>query len=184
MVVLPEDGRPGDEDDAVGLVDHLAPARQHVLGHAELVEVELHDRAVEDPQDDALAEHGGQGRDADVDAVAAEGELDPAVLGQPALGDVEVGHDLDAAGDRRGQVARRRDQLVEHAVDPVPHLVLFLERLEVDVRGLVLDRQQQHHVEELAHRGGLGHLLDGLEVDRVLVAVRRTAPGPCPARSA
>ncbi len=143
---------------------------QRVLGHAELLEVELHDRAVEDPQHDALAEHGRQGRDADVDRVAADGELDPAVLRQPALGDVEVRHDLDAAGDRRGQVPRRRDQLVEDAVDPVPHLVLFLERLEVDVRGLVLDRQQQHHVQELAHRRGLGHLLDRLEVDRVLVA--------------
>ena len=115
---------------------------KRVFGHAQLLQVELHDRAVEDPQDDALAEHAGQGRDPDIDGVAAQRELNPPVLGQPALGDIEVRHDLDAAGDGGGQVPRRRDQLVEHPVDPVPHLVLFLERLEVDVRRLVLDRQQ------------------------------------------
>ncbi len=141
-------------------------------GHADLVEVEVDDRPVEDPEDHALAEQGRQGRDPDVDLVAADGQLDPAVLRQPALGDVEVRHDLDPRRDRRGQVARRRHQLVEHAVHPIPHLVLVLERLEVDVRRLVLDRQQQHHVQELADRRGLGHLLDRLEVDRVLVAVR------------
>jgi hypothetical protein len=70
-------------------------------------------------------------------------------------------------------VPRRGDQLVEHPIDPVPHLVFFLERLEVNVRGFVLDGQQQDHVQKLAHRGGLGHLFDRLQVDRVLQA----APG-------
>ena len=181
---LARGGGPGDQDDAVGLLDHVHPAGEGVFGHAQLAEVELDDRAVEDSQHHALAEHGGQGRDPDVDAVAAQGELDLAVLRQPALGDVEVGHDLDAAGDRRRQVARGRHQLVEDAVDPVPHLVLLLERLEVDVRRLVLDRQQEHHVQQLAHRRGLGHLLDGLEVDRVLVAAGKLGEALVLTRSA
>ena len=100
-------------------------------------------RAVEHADDDALAEHRRQHADAQVDRVAADVQLDAAVLRQPALGDVEVRHDLDAAGMAGGQVARRRHHLVEHAVAAVAHLVLVLERLEVDVRGLVLDRQQQ-----------------------------------------
>ncbi len=170
MVVLPEEVGPGHQDDAVGLLDQLVPRLEQIVGHPQLLQVELHDRAVQNSQHDALAEHGRQGRDPDVDFVAAQSELDPAVLRQPPLGDVEIRHDLDAARDRRGQVARRGHQLVEHPVDPVSHLVFFLERLEVDVRSLVLDRQEQHHVQQLAHRRGLGHLFDRLEVDRVLVA--------------
>src|SRR5436305_1487728 len=83
------------------LLAGIVPLLQGVIGHAQLLEVELDDRAVEDPQGDALAEQGGQGRDPDIPRVGAQGELEPAVLRGPALGDVEVRHDLNAAGDRR-----------------------------------------------------------------------------------
>ena len=99
MVVLPEPVGPGDEDDAVGLVDELAERRRaSSVAHAELVEVEADVAAVEHAHDDALAEHRRQHADAQVDRVAADVQLDAAVLRQAALGDVEVGHDLDAAG--------------------------------------------------------------------------------------
>ena len=64
---------------------------------------------------------------------------DAAVLRQAPLGDVEVGHDLDARGDGEGQVPRRRHHLVEHAVGADADLELVLERLEVQVAGVVLD---------------------------------------------
>ena len=149
-------GRAGDQDDAVGLVDQLAELRPaSPAAMPTLFEVERHDGAVEHADDDAFAEHGRQDADAHVDRVAADVQLDAAVLRQAALGDVEVGHDLDAAGDGHGQVARRRHHLVEHAVAAVAHLVFVFERLEVDVAGLVLDGQQEHHVDELADRGGV-----------------------------
>ena len=80
------------------------------------LQVERDDRAVEHPHDDALAEHRGQHGDAQVDRMAADGQLDAAVLRQAPLGDVEVGHDLDAGGDGEGQVARRRHHFIQHAV--------------------------------------------------------------------
>ena len=45
-------------------------------------------------------------------------------------------------------------------------LELVLERLEVQVAGMVLDGQQQHHVEQLADRGAVGQGLDAGQVDR------------------
>ncbi len=71
------------------------------------------------------------------------------------------GHDLHAAGDgARARCVGRRHHLVEHAVDAVAHLELVLERLEVDVGGLVLDGLHEDEVEEL---------------DDLVVALRRRA---------
>ncbi len=133
--------------------------------HADLVEVERHHATVEHADDDALAEHGGQDADAQVHLMTADVQLDAPVLRQTALGDVEIGHDLDAAGDSHRQVARGRHHLVEHAVAAIAHLVLVLERLEVDVAGLVLDRQQEHHVDELADGSGVLDLHQAVQVD-------------------
>ena len=55
--------------------------------------------------------------------------------------------------DGRRDVLGRRHHLVQHAVDAVAHLELVLERLEVDVRGLVLDRLQEHQVDAACGRG-------------------------------
>ena len=134
--------------------------------HADLGQVERDDRAVEHPHDDALAEHRGQHADAQIDRVAADGQLDAAVLRQAALGDVEVGHHLDAGGDGERQVPRRRNHFEQHAVGLDADAELVLERLEVQVAGVVLDRQQQHHVQQLADRGAVGQGLDVGQVDR------------------
>jgi hypothetical protein len=83
---------------------------------------------------------GGQRGNPHVHLVVADLFDDPAVLRDPALGDVHVGHHLDARNDRQGEVDRRRRHLVERAIDPVADLEVLLEGLEVDVRGLFLDR--------------------------------------------
>ena len=100
----------------------------------------------------------------------ADVEFDPSVLRQAAFGDVELGHDLDTCRDGVGQVPRRRDHLVQHAVGPNPDLEFILERLEMDVAGLVLDRQQQHHVEQFADRGGRGDFLVRGQVEGAVFA--------------
>ena len=109
-------------------------------------------RAVEDSHHDAFAEHRGQHADPQVDGVTTDRQFDTAVLRQPPLGNIEVGHDFDARGDGEGQVTWRRHHFVQHAVrlDANPELVF--KRLEVHVAGVVLDGQQQHHVEQLADR--------------------------------
>ncbi len=132
----------------------------------DLVQVERDHRAVEHSHDDAFAEHRRQHADAQIDRMPADGQLDAAVLRQAALGDVEIGHDLDARGDGEGQVPRRRHHFVQHAVGLDANAEFVLERLEVQVAGVVLDRQQQHHVQQLAHRGAVGQGLDAGQVDR------------------
>ncbi len=139
---------PGDDDDAVGLLDQLLELVELVVAQPDPVEAQLDVGAVEHAHHDGLAEHRRQHGDAQVDRVAVDHQLDAAVLRQAPLGDVEVRHDLDAADDRQREVLRRRDHLVEDAVDAVAHLELVLERLEVDVGGLVLDRLEQHEVEQ------------------------------------
>ena len=165
-------GRPGDEDDAVGLVHHVAKGLERRRVHADLVQIERNDRAVEHPHDDAFAEHGGQHADAQVDRMPADGQLDAAVLRHAAFGDVEIGHDLDARRDGKGQVARRRHHFIEHAVGLDANAEFVFERLEVQVAGVVLDGQQQHHVEQLADRRAVGQGLDAGQVDRTVAADR------------
>ena len=169
-------GRAGDDHDAVGLVDELAERAQVVLAQAQLVQVEADVAAVEHAHDDALAEHRRQHADAEVDRLVVDVQLDAAVLRHAALGDVQVGHDLDARADGGGDVRRRRHHLVEDAVDAVAHLELVLERLEVDVRGLVLDRLQEHEVDQLADGVGVGGALDRVQVER-LAAVGQVLEG-------
>ena len=113
-------GRAGHEDDAVGQLrrsDESLRVRPRV--HAELVDVELDDGAVEHAHDAALAEHRRQDAHAQFDRVAADVEFHAAVLRQTALGDVELGHDLDSRRDGDGELPRRRHHLVQHAVDAV-----------------------------------------------------------------
>ena len=63
----------------------------------------------------------------------------------------------------------RRHHLVQHAVDAVPHLELVLERLEVDVRRLRLDRGPEDEVQQPHHRGGVDHLVDVVGLALLLV---------------
>ena len=112
-------GRAGDQDDAVRPGQRLAIGRERLGLEAERDEVERHAAAIEHAQHHALAVHGRQGRDAQVDVLAAHREADAAVLRQPALGDVEPRHDLEARDDRGAQLGGRRLHVAQHAVDPV-----------------------------------------------------------------
>src|SRR6185312_11935769 len=129
----------GDQHNAVRLVDDLAKKGEKHGVHADAIEGQADVGAIENADNDAFAEEGRQDADAHIDGVAADVEFDAAVLGKPALGDVQVRHDLDAAGDGGGEVPRRRNHLIQHAVAPVPHLVFVFERLEMHVRGVVAD---------------------------------------------
>ena len=118
-VVLPE---------PVGPVARIAPwvlrsgaaSALAVLGaHAEVVERERRAAGVEDPQHRRLAGDERHDGDADVDAAALDHEADAAVLGQPPLGDVELGEDLDARDHGGGLAARDPRGVDHHAVDAV-----------------------------------------------------------------
>jgi hypothetical protein len=77
----------------------------------------------------------GHDRDAEVDVAALDAHAEAAVLRDALLGDVQLGHDLDAADDRR--VVLLGDRLhgrLEHTVDAVLDHHLVVAGLDVDVR--------------------------------------------------
>ena len=158
-------GRPGDQHHAVGLVDRTVELLEAPLVEPELREVELQRFLVEDSEDRFLAEDRRQGRDAEVDLAVVEAELDAPVLREPALGDVEVGHDLETREDRRLEPLGRRQHLVQYAIHPEPDAEDLLVRLEVDVGGALLDRVDEHHVHELDDGRFVGRLLQLEDVD-------------------
>ncbi len=140
---------------------------------AELRHVEHQLLLVEQAEHDLLAEERGERGDAEVElaraAVDLELDLDAAVLRQALLGDVELGHDLDARDERVAQLQRRMHHVVEHAVDAEADAHLLLVRLDVDVGGAALERVDQQHVDEPDDRRVLAHPRQVREVDLVVV---------------
>src|SRR5690606_7594594 len=92
-------------------------------------------------------------------------------LRDPAFGDVEAAHDLEARGDARIELDRRRGDAAQHAVHAEAHAVVALVRLEMHVRGSALDRVHQHLVDELDHLRvvGAGRIDPGFARGAVLV---------------
>ena len=169
---MPEPVGPGDEQDAVRLQQHVEERLQRVVLEAQALEVERHAALVEDPHHDRLAVHRRHRRDAKVDLLALHAQPDAAVLRQPPLGDVEVRHDLDARDHRGGEAARRRLDLVQHAVDPVTDDEPVLERLDVDVGRARVERVGDDERDEPDHRRLRREVLQLLDVgvERELVA--------------
>jgi hypothetical protein len=158
-------GRPGDQQDAVRPLDDVADHVEDVLRHPDVGEAEHHRAAVEEADRHPLAVGGRRGRDAHVDVLAGDLAADAAVLGQPLLGDVEAGHDLDAGQDRRGELLGGALVLAQHAVDPVADHHVLLARLDVDVGGALLDRLEQERVDPADDRRLVGQVED---VDQLL----------------
>jgi hypothetical protein len=86
--------------------------------------------------------------------------LDAAVLRQAALGDVEVGHHLQARDDGRMLLHLGRHDLVQDAVDTQADARAVARDLDVDVAGAVADGALDHRVDHVDHRAGAGHLVD------------------------
>ena len=152
VVVLPEPVGPGDQQDAVRLVDQLVHQLLGARIHAERIQLEAAGLLVEQTQHHALAVTGGDRRHAHVDRAAGDAQRDAAVLRQALLGDVELRHDLDARDHQRRDGAARLQHFAQHAVDAEAHDQAVLERLDVNVGGVVLDRLRQDRVDQLDDR--------------------------------
>ena len=135
-------GGAGDQEDAVRQADvKCSMRRQHAVVEAQPAQiVEIAGGAVEQAHHDAFAVERGQRGDAEVHFAAEDLDLDAAVLRQAALGDIQLGHQLQARDDGGLQLARRRLLVEQHAVDAVADAEFLLERLDVDVAGALLDR--------------------------------------------
>src|SRR5713226_2510386 len=162
-------GGPRHQHDPVRLVDQPLHGGELVLVHPDLGEVEQHRALVEQAHDDALAEHGGRGGEADVDVAAGELHADAAVLRQALLRDVQAAHDLHARADAVLEPLRRPDDLLQHAVHPEAHADVLLLRLDVDVAGALLGGAEEQRVDQPDD----GRLVAGVEqVLRLLQLVR------------
>ena len=156
------------QDDAVRDVDELAELGERVGQHAQLLKAHHRGALVEDAHDGALAEHGGNDRHADVDLTPGDGELDAAVLGKSALGDVHLAEDFHAGHEGRVHAFGRVHHVVQHAVDTVADLDVALVGFEVDVARAVADRLGEQQVHHLDDRGLAGHFLEVREVGGVV----------------
>ena len=143
----------GDEDDAVGAANQVFELPEIVFGEPQLPDADLDVVFVEDPHHDRLAVVGGQDADAEIVVFAVGGELDPAVLRAAALGDVELGENLDAGEHRPQQAAGRVVALYQTAVDAVADADPVFEGLDVDVARPQLHRLGDDQINELHHRG-------------------------------
>ena len=89
-------GRPGHQNHAVWQIEGAFDPFSDIGRQTELCVVELDSGPVENAQDNLFAVQRGDRRHPEIDLVAAHRQLDSAVLRQPALGNVEPRHDLDA----------------------------------------------------------------------------------------
>ena len=105
-------GRAGDEEHPV------RPRGEAQLGrHAELRKPNAASAAVEEAEDDRLAEHRRHSGDADIELARLEADADAVVLRAAALGDVELREELDARDDGVVELGRRFQSREEDAVD-------------------------------------------------------------------
>ena len=151
-------GGAGDQDHAVGLVDQLVELLQLPGRKTQAVQVQDDLLPVQDADDHALPQQGGEGGDPEIDVVALDLQAEAAVLGQPALGDVQAGHDLQAGEDRGLQPLGGRFGLVEDAVLAVAHPEGVLKGLQVDVAGPHLNGPEHQEVDQLDDGGLPGHI--------------------------
>ncbi len=152
VVVLPEPVGPVTSRMPCGLWISSSMQLLGVGVHAEAIQVEPAGLLVEQTQHHALAVAGRDGRDAHVDRAAGDAQADAAVLGQALLGDVELGHDLDARDHQRRDAALGLQHLAQHAVDAEAHHQAVLERLDVDVGGVLADRLGQQRIDQADDR--------------------------------
>ena len=146
-------GRAGHQHDAVRAIDDAFQCGGLLGVDAELFEIEAFGLLVENTHDHTLGVGAGRDRrHTHIDLAPTERARDAAILRQALLGNVELGHDLDARDDLRRQRTRRVQHLPEHAVDAEAHGDARLESLDMDVGGVLLDRFDEQAVDELDDR--------------------------------
>ena len=166
--------RAGDEECTRRPLDDLAQLLLHRLGESELRQRRRLLRLVEQTHDDRLALDGRQHRDTDVEQTAGGRRVqrDAAVLRLSPLRDVELRENLQARGHAGGHPLRDALHLLQHAVDAEPDDERVLLRDEVDVRGPVLGRLEEHRVHE-PHQRRIRDAVVDLEVGRILLDDRK-----------
>ncbi len=165
VVVFPEPVGPVHSSMPSGDGGDVAVALGHVLGHAQIGQADQRLGLVEEAQRRLLAVHGRHDRDAEVDRALVDDHAELAVLGAALLDDVELGHHLDPAHDRRPHALGQVDRRGHGAVDAIAHPHVALGRLDVHVGCPLADRLGDDPVDHLHHRSVV------VDVERFVVLV-------------
>src|SRR6516225_10021332 len=152
-VGFPRTRRTGHQHHAVGFHDVAMEFLERRRFETELGHVQAEVFLVEQPQDDLFAVQRGHGGHAEVQfLLLAFGPVldhDAAVLRQALFRDVQLGHDLYAAGYRVLQTHGRRHDGLELPVNSETHTQFRLVGLNVNVARAALDGIGQNQVDEL-----------------------------------
>ncbi len=166
-------GGAGDQDQSFPAAQHLAEPPLLVPGQPELFERRDEGRGIEHPQHRLFAEHGGQGRNPQLDLLSRFDALDATVLGTAFLGDVEPAEHLEAADDGLVHDAGKGVHGPQDAVHPEADDGVVPLGFEVDVRSAVLERLVEDAVESGNHRAGRGlEVAGGLRLRNELLVPR------------
>jgi hypothetical protein len=149
VVVLPLPVGPVTRMMPLGEAASLLQQSKPVGRQPQVLQLQQRAGLVQQPQHQPLAEGGRDGGDAHIDVLVPHAHVEAAVLGQALLGDVHLGHDLDARDQGRLDPLGRGEQVVEDPVHAVAHGEAVLVGLEVDVAGARLDRLGDDVVDEL-----------------------------------
>src|SRR5690606_25651275 len=106
--------------------------------------------------DHLFAVNGGQGGNTQVDNAHGGFYGYPAILRAAAVGDVQLGHHLDARYHRHQQIGGNMDFVLQHAVDAVTNHQGFGSRVYVNVAGPKAQGFQNDGVHQPDGRGLLG----------------------------
>ena len=107
----------------------------------------------------------GAGRDAEVDLLTVDRELDATVLRHPLLGDVDPRHQLQTGKQRLLIPLGKLIADMTDTIDAVSENHPILARLEMDIARSSPDRLDDHLVRE-SHDAGVGGVLIDRRVDR------------------
>ena len=145
-------GGTGDHYHAVRAPQLTTETLQQQLRHPGVVQRQQARRLIQQTHDHGFAVLHRHGRHPHVDLMTPDPHVEPAILRQPLLGDVETRQQLQAQHQSRRDPHLVEHVLMQHAVDPLPNAQHLLIGLDVDIRGVHLHRIFKHRAQQLDHR--------------------------------
>jgi len=138
----------GNQQNAVGPLDHLQKAIENVLRHADLMHADAHHVLVQQTHGHGLAVNHGQCRKTNVHVAPVHGQFHTPVLGAAGFRNIEVRHNLEARENADLPRLRRAGNLAQHTVHAVTDAEYVAERFEVNITRALLDGLQKEQAAE------------------------------------
>ena len=105
----------------MGALQQIRVVLKRIVTEAHVGQIKANTLAIKHPHHNALAMHGGQRRDPEVQLVALDTHHNAAVLRKTAFSDVEVSQQFDARHNGSGKIRiSNLTRLLKHAINPIP----------------------------------------------------------------